>query len=79
MKYLGDIETLRKCRDEALAYGRASRDFRMHAALGLALEIAESTLSKSDLRKCLSCNRVHSRKSEYCSYSCAEEDGAIEK
>lgn len=75
-KYLGDTKKLYECVEEARAFALAEGEWGPYIKIDDAYNYL---LQFTNSKKCFLCERPHIKDSDYCSFDCAEEDGAIEK
>ena len=74
------LPKLRECLADARAFAIASGDRTVAYNIEAAIRCAERHEPPESFKTCPNCNGRHQRElSAFCSYGCAEEDGAIEK
>ncbi len=77
---LMSLGKLRECLDDARAFGAVTGDNDIYRHVQAAIAAAEKHEPADSFKNCLNCGDAHQRtQSRYCSYGCAEEDGAVMK
>ena len=76
---LQSLPKLRECLIDARAFAVVSGDREPERLIAAAIAVAERYEPPESFKDCLNCGQKHQRRSDYCSFGCAEEDGAIEK